>query len=142
MNIVQALQASNQVILVICRRTMAFRQPINENHQPKKLARPVDTSTETITRKASPLFQVRGVGPNGGKIIAAKGPMVAKWRLINVELLPKWSLLDGRVVLLWDATHAMLPHQGSGAGYAIEEAYILSLLLHDYSLSCREDLSK
>jgi len=34
-----------------------------------------------------------------------------------------------RVALIGDAAHAMTPHQGSGAGQAIEDAYMLSTLL-------------
>jgi len=35
----------------------------------------------------------------------------------------------GRVFLLGDAAHGMTPHQGSGAGAAVEDAYILASLL-------------
>ncbi|KDQ57982.1 hypothetical protein JAAARDRAFT_177120 [Jaapia argillacea MUCL 33604] len=44
-------------------------------------------------------------------------------------LMPLESYISGRVALLGDAAHAMTPHQGSGAGQAIEDAYILSALL-------------
>ena len=49
-----------------------------------------------------------------------------------------WALFDhppahtynkGRICLLGDAAHATTPHQGSGAGMALEDAYILSNLL-------------
>jgi salicylate hydroxylase len=36
---------------------------------------------------------------------------------------------DGKICLLGDAAHASTPHHGSGAGMAIEDAYILSGLL-------------
>ncbi len=85
--------------------------------------------------------EYEGWDPTVGKIIAAMEPMVGKWRLNDRELLPQWSFLDGRVVLLGDAAHAMLPHQGSGAGHAIEDAYILGLSLRDYFLSSLQDLS-
>jgi len=42
---------------------------------------------------------------------------------------PLNSLISGRVVLLGDAAHAMEPHQGAGAGQAIEDAYLLATLL-------------
>jgi salicylate hydroxylase len=51
-----------------------------------------------------------------------------------------WALFDhppastyfkGRVCILGDAAHASTPHQGAGAGMAIEDAYILSNLLAD-----------
>jgi salicylate hydroxylase len=49
-----------------------------------------------------------------------------------------WALFDhppaptyykGRLCLLGDAAHASTPHQGAGAGQAIEDAFILSNLL-------------
>jgi salicylate hydroxylase len=41
---------------------------------------------------------------------------------------PRWWSRD-RVVLIGDAAHAPLPHQGQGAGQAIEDAYVLGHLL-------------
>jgi salicylate hydroxylase len=49
------------------------------------------------------------------------------WALVDLPRLPRWS--RGRVVLLGDAAHAPLPHQGQGAGLAIEDAYALGVLL-------------
>jgi salicylate hydroxylase len=51
-----------------------------------------------------------------------------------------WALFDhppadayfkGRVCLLGDSAHASTPHQGSGAGMALEDSYILSRLFKD-----------
>ena len=49
------------------------------------------------------------------------------WALVELPRLPRWS--RGRVILLGDAAHAPLPHQGQGAGLAIEDAYALGTLL-------------
>ncbi len=49
------------------------------------------------------------------------------WALVELPRLPRWS--RGRVVLLGDAAHAPLPHQGQGAAMAIEDAYALGALL-------------
>jgi 2-polyprenyl-6-methoxyphenol hydroxylase-like FAD-dependent oxidoreductase len=49
------------------------------------------------------------------------------WALADLPRLPRWS--RGRVVLVGDAAHAPLPHQGQGAGQAIEDAYALGALL-------------
>ena len=49
------------------------------------------------------------------------------WALVDLPRLPQWS--RGRVVLMGDAAHAPLPHQGQGAGQAIEDAYALAALL-------------
>jgi len=49
------------------------------------------------------------------------------WALAELPRLPRWS--RGRVILLGDAAHAPLPHQGQGAGLAIEDAYAMGVLL-------------
>lgn len=55
-----------------------------------------------------------------------------------VEKADIWALFDqpsadtfykGRVCVIGDAAHASTPHQGSGAGMAIEDSYVLSNLL-------------
>ncbi|KAL4246567.1 FAD/NAD(P)-binding domain superfamily protein [Abortiporus biennis] len=53
-----------------------------------------------------------------------------KWAIHESKTLPFWT--RGRVVLLGDAAHSMTPHQGAGAGQAIEDAYVLSSLLSTY----------
>ena len=69
-------------------------------------------------------------------------------RILNDrEPLKQWVWASGKVVLMGDAAHAMLPHQGkykcpasedaanmypgAGAGQAIEDDYILGRALHD-----------
>lgn len=49
------------------------------------------------------------------------------WALQELPALRGWS--RGRMVLAGDAAHAPLPHQGQGAGQAIEDAYTLGHLL-------------
>lgn len=66
----------------------------------------------------------------------------AKWKLNDRELLPQWTYLDGKVILLGDSAHAMLPHQGSGAGHAIEDAYILGRCLKDFFNAHNDSTSK
>ncbi|GLB41440.1 putative salicylate hydroxylase [Lyophyllum shimeji] len=50
-----------------------------------------------------------------------------RWAVHTVK--PLNSFISGRVALVGDAAHAMAPFQGSGAGQAVEDAYILSTLL-------------
>jgi salicylate hydroxylase len=50
-----------------------------------------------------------------------------KWALYDREPLDRWS--KGRVTLLGDSAHAMLPHIGQGACMAIEDGYALGALL-------------
>jgi len=54
------------------------------------------------------------------------------WALLDLPRLPRWS--RGRALILGDAAHAPLPHQGQGAGQAIEDAYIIGSLLAEHGL--------
>jgi salicylate hydroxylase len=47
-----------------------------------------------------------------------------RWALHDHAPLERW--VAGRVVLLGDAAHAMVPHQGQGAGQTIEDAVALA----------------
>lgn len=61
-------------------------------------------------------------------IIAATPPaLLFKWALHAREPLDSW--IDGRVTLLGDAAHAMLPFMGQGAGTAIEDGAVLARCL-------------
>ncbi|KAL8279600.1 hypothetical protein RQP46_007913 [Phenoliferia psychrophenolica] len=50
-------------------------------------------------------------------------------------LPPIHNIVDERVVLIGDAAHAMTPHQGSGAGQAIEDALFISKFLSHESVT-------
>ena len=69
-----------------------------------------------------------GWDPSVRAIIAATPPgSLFKWALHTREPLPSW--ISGRVTLLGDAAHAMLPFMGQGAGTAIEDAAVLARCL-------------
>ena len=55
---------------------------------------------------------------------------LTQWSLdvVHPPISPeKW--VRGRVAILGDAAHGMLPHLGAGAGQGIEDAYLLGKLL-------------
>ena len=56
----------------------------------------------------------------------------SKWGLFTRPLTDKWG--RGRIQLIGDAAHAMLPNAGQGACQAFEDAYILARWLE----SCRD----
>lgn len=64
----------------------------------------------------------------------------AKWTLAELPPLPTWSSSNGRVILVGDACHAMVPHAASGAATSLEDAEVLGLCL----AACKEveDLPK
>ncbi|KAA1471780.1 FAD/NAD(P)-binding domain-containing protein [Dentipellis sp. KUC8613] len=54
-------------------------------------------------------------------------PRIMDWRLMDREPLPKWVHDDGKVALLGDACHPMLPYRAQGAAMAIEDAAVLGV---------------
>ena len=55
----------------------------------------------------------------------------ARWALHDLAPLERWH--TDRVVLMGDAAHAMVPHQGQGANQTIEDAIALADCLADES---------
>ena len=56
-----------------------------------------------------------------------------RWGIYDRAPLPYWS--TGRITLMGDAAHPMVPHVGQGAGQAIEDGFTLAVLLE----GCRAD---
>ncbi|EPS34946.1 hypothetical protein PDE_09911 [Penicillium oxalicum 114-2] len=68
-----------------------------------------------------------------------KGECVA-WTLGEIGPIPSYVSLSGRVALVGDAAHALLPHAAQGAGMAMEDAASLAEFVG--SLLSKEDLPK
>src|SRR5579863_8024578 len=71
-----------------------------------------------------------GWDPVIGQVIAAiSGPGGSgfQWGMYDRAPLPRWS--SGRLTLLGDAAHPMLPHLGQGVNQALEDAVALATLL-------------
>ena len=56
--------------------------------------------------------------------IIAATPRVLRQALYDREPLPDWRI--GRVVLLGDAAHPMMPFYAQGAAQSIEDGYVLA----------------
>ncbi|HJQ94449.1 MAG TPA: FAD-dependent oxidoreductase [Acidimicrobiia bacterium] len=68
----------------------------------------------------------RGWDPQLDELLAGLGDTYW-WGLYDREPIEKWT--QGRLTLLGDAAHPMLPHLGQGANQAIEDALVLGELL-------------
>ena len=61
------------------------------------------------------------------RTVIETAPQLTKWPILDVEPVDTWS--KGRLVLLGDACHAMMPYMASGAGMAMEDAVVLARCL-------------
>jgi salicylate hydroxylase len=77
---------------------------------------------------ADALAEFSGWHPQVGAIIGA-AVETHRWALYDREPLPRWSV--GRVSLLGDAAHAMLPFLAQGACQAVEDAVVLARCLSE-----------
>ncbi len=64
--------------------------------------------------------------PRIGEVLKQVGKTF-RWALYDREPLPTWS--KGRLTLLGDAAHPMLPHLGQGANQSIEDGMALATIL-------------
>ena len=82
------------------------------------------TKAEIAARYADANDEIRMI------IDAAPDEGLFKWGLFGCEPLTTWS--EGRITLVGDAAHPMLPFLGQGAAMAIEDGYTLGRALATY----------
>lgn len=85
-----------------------------------------DTSWSVPSSPREFLAAFPGLNDYVRRIIEA-APAVFKWGVFDLPPLRRWSV--GRVTLLGDAAHAMLPMHGQGANMAMEDGYALAAWL-------------
>ncbi|KAK7921278.1 hypothetical protein PG985_009300 [Apiospora marii] len=66
------------------------------------------------------------------RVIGLMDERPGRWKINDHEPLGRWHFAGGRVVLVGDAAHAMLPHMGAGAGQSIEDGWILGRVVAEY----------
>jgi len=81
--------------------------------------------------KPDALKDFRGWDPVITQLIE-KSDELYKWALFDRPPLSEWH--RGRVALMGDAAHPMLPFLAQGAAMAVEDAYVLSQALKSYEL--------
>ena len=70
--------------------------------------------------------RVRRLGP-AHRPLLRQVQTTFRWALYDREPLPAWT--KGRLTLLGDAAHPMLPHLGQGANQSIEDGMALATIL-------------
>ena len=89
-----------------------------------------DPETETSwTTKGDPKDLLNGFKdfPDWCKRLFSHAPELGLWQLRDLDPLSTWT--RGKVILIGDAAHAMLPTQGQGASQAVEDAVCSCFLL-------------
>jgi salicylate hydroxylase len=56
---------------------------------------------------------------------------VGLWQLRDQDPLPTW--VKGKAIIIADAAHAMLPHQGQGGGQSVEDAEACGVFLSGFT---------
>ncbi|GAA5840282.1 hypothetical protein JCM5353_002811 [Sporobolomyces roseus] len=132
-------------------RSIPLRPPPFEIPDPfapfKRERTSIDSDDSTMVGFFSHSKQKK-LGDNTGPWTDSR-PVPRRWRITHMLLKlidnpPIWGIfalpqiefaVDERTVLIGDAAHATTPHQGAGAGQAVEDALFLSALLASPSTS-------
>ncbi|KAJ5211579.1 uncharacterized protein N7498_003225 [Penicillium cinerascens] len=95
---------------------------------------------DTWVRKANREDMVRDTENMGRyvKSLVERMPDPSQWAIFEHPHISTFA--QSRVSILGDAAHASTPHQGAGAGQAIEDAHVLSELLGDSRVKSAEDV--
>jgi salicylate hydroxylase len=63
------------------------------------------------------------------KILKHLPEKALEWKLCDVEPMDDWTLPGGKIILLGDAAHAVLPSASQGAAMAIEDGGAIAEIL-------------
>lgn len=80
-------------------------------------------------RLADLLASYEGWSPELSQVLAAVEPPVFRWAMHDREPLPTWG--TGRITLLGDSCHPMLPFLAQGGCQALEDSAVLTRCLRD-----------
>ena len=83
-------------------------------------------SWSAVGQVADLAAEFAGWDPRVRQLIAA-ADHIGRWSVLDRAPLPRW--VKGRIALLGDAAHPMLPFYAQGAGQAIEDAAALAVCL-------------
>ncbi len=99
-----------------------------------------EESWAQLGAKSDALSDFKGWHPTIAAILeAVNDTALYRWALFDRQPLSRWT--DGRVVLLGDAAHAMLPFLAQGAAMAIEDAWSIAANLSASEREIAQSLS-
>lgn len=134
------------LVMIIAESSRVVVYPTNNNeelnfvciHPSEETNASGDWNNETSIEK---LLRVFGnFGDSVKAMLAKANPATLKlWNLLDMEKLPTFA--HGRMALVGDAAHPFLPHQGQGAGMAIEDAASLTVMLSNVQDKSKNEVS-
>ncbi|KAL2061984.1 hypothetical protein VTL71DRAFT_7362 [Oculimacula yallundae] len=92
---------------------------------------PAIETSWTTEGKLEDLLEAFKNFPDWCKRLFKHAPEIGLWQLRDLDPLESWT--KGKVILIGDAAHAMLPTQGQGASQAIEDAEAVGSFLEGVS---------
>ncbi len=114
--------------------------PISRNEQlnivafvtkPENEVADVKESWTSICDRQEVFNDFAGFDKTAQEVLSLMPEQPSKWRLNDRQPLDRWHYMNGKVILLGDSAHAMLPHLGAGAGQSMEDGWLLGRALSE-----------
>ncbi|KAK0855518.1 hypothetical protein LTS02_011060 [Friedmanniomyces endolithicus] len=114
--------------------------PISRNEQlnivafvtkPENEIADVKESWTSICDRQEVFDDFAGFDKTAQEVLSLMPEQPSKWRLNDRQPLDRWHYMNGKVILLGDSAHAMLPHLGAGAGQSMEDGWLLGRALSE-----------
>ncbi|KAK8133790.1 hypothetical protein PG984_005802 [Apiospora sp. TS-2023a] len=105
---------------------------INEAESEQNKYKNIRESWSSLCDRGEVVADFAGFDEPVQRIIGLMDGRPGRWKINDHEPLSRWHFAEGRVVLVGDAAHAMLPHMGAGAGQSIEDGWILGRVVSEY----------
>lgn len=98
-----------------------------------------------LSRTSGDLEEMKGLFEGWDPILRAfleQVKEVAKWRLMHLETLSKWTSEKGNFWMAGDACHPMLPYLAQGANSSLEDGAVMGYLLGKVNAETKDEQLK